>query len=458
MPDATTHPNPNPNPNDDAAEVARLRAEVDRLRQQVAAGGEGPLGPDTTAHRRGGWWRTVVVVVLLVMVAVLAPLSIVATWANDEVGNTDRYVQTVTPLASDPAVQNAVITRITDEIFKVVDVQAVTQEAVAALEARGLPPAVAQRLDSLSAPLARGVRNFVTKQVTKLVESPAFQDAWVQANRQAHTQLVGVLTGKGTDNVSVKGGTVSVNLATVIESVKTQLVNAGFGLAAQIPTVNAQFTVLQSADLTKAQSIFRLLDSLARWLPFLALLLVAIAVYVARNRRKALIASALVVGGSMLLLGIALNVFRPVYLNAIDPSVLPSDAAGSIYDTLVGFIRLNLRAVLVVSLAVAIGTWLSGPGSSAVTTRRGLSGGMAWLRGGAEDAGLRTGRLGEAAYRWRTPLRILVIGVALFVYVLQAHPTGASTLVLLIITVLALAVVEFLARPPAATTPTTPTA
>ena len=76
--------------------------------------------------------------------AVLAPLSIVAIWARDIVSDTDRYVETVAPLAEDPAVQNVVIQRITTEIVNRIDVRAVTQEAIDALAAaasrRARPP------------------------------------------------------------------------------------------------------------------------------------------------------------------------------------------------------------------------------------------------------------------------------------------------------------------------------
>jgi hypothetical protein len=182
-----------------------------------------------------------------------------------------------------------------------------------------------------------------------------------------------------------------------------------------------------------------------------ALLLLALAVYVSRQRRKTLIWSAVAVAASMLVLGAALNVFRPVYLNAIDPKVLPTDAAAAIYDQLVGFIRLNLRAVLVVALAVAVGAWVTGPSGTA--TREALSRAVGWVRGGAEHAGLDTGSFGEAVYRWRSVLRGVIAGAAVLLYLLQAHPTGASALILLIITVAALFLVEFLAHPPSGAEP-----
>lgn len=240
-------------------ELLELRAEVSRLRAQLPQSGAGDAQPDERGPR-GGWWRPLLVVVLILVAAVLAPASIVARWASDTVSDTDRYVETVGPLADDPAVQKAVVTRVTNEIFQRVDVEAVTQDAIDALAAQGLPPRVSNGLSALSAPLAGGIRSFVTTQVTKLVESDVFADAWVQANRQAHAQMVAVLTGEGSDAVSVENGTVALNLGPLIETVKQRLSAAGFTLAEQIPAVNAQFTIFQSPDLAKAQSAFSLLD------------------------------------------------------------------------------------------------------------------------------------------------------------------------------------------------------
>ena len=53
------------------------------------------------------FWSTL----LIVVACVLAPLSVVSVWARGEVTDTSRYVQTVAPLASDPAVQQAVTNR-----------------------------------------------------------------------------------------------------------------------------------------------------------------------------------------------------------------------------------------------------------------------------------------------------------------------------------------------------------
>jgi hypothetical protein len=423
-------------------EIAELRAEVERLKAERGQA-------DRPVAERTGWWRPVVVTVLVVVIAVLAPLGVVARWAHNEVADTDRYVESVAPLASDPAVQAAVANRITDEIVTRLRIEAVTDQAIDALADRGLPPLAATSLQALGGPLSDAIEGFIHDQVTGFVESDAFQTAWEEANREAHTQLVAVLTGKDTDLVEISDDAVSVNLATVIDAVKQRLVDRGFTLAEQLPAVQAQFTIFQSGDITKAQDAFRLLSAVNTWLPIVLLVLLAVAIAVARNRRTTLIAAMLAVAASMLVLGFLLNTFRVVYLDAL-PSEVDHAAAGAIYDTLVWFIRLNLRAILVLTLAVAFVAWVSGPGTAAVRLRRGTSRALGSARRGGERAGLDTGRFGVFLHVNKAVIRGVVLGAALLVYAMADHPTGGFTIVLLAVAAVVLLLVELLARPPAA--------
>lgn len=422
-------------------EVAELRAEVARLRAERSA------DADADAERRTGWWRPVVVTVLVVVLAVLTPLGVIARWAHNEVADTDRYVESVAPLAADPAIQDAVTDRITTEITTRLQVQAVTDEAIAALADQGLPPLAATSLSALSGPLADAIESFIRDQVAALVGSDEFRTAWEEANREAHTQLVAVLTGKDTDLVEISDNAVSLNLATMIEAVKLRLVDRGFTLAERLPAVDAQFTIFQSDDITRAQSAFRLLSAVNTLLPILLLVLLGAAVALARNRRRTLVAAMLAVAASMLLLGVALNAFRMVYLDAVPSDQLPVEAAAAVYDTLVWFIRLNLRAILVLSLAIAFVAWVSGPGTPATALRAGTGRAIGWVRSGGERAGLDTGRLGVALGTHRTVIRGAVLGLALVAYAMADHPTGGFTLTLAVVAAVLLLVVELLARP-----------
>ena len=436
---------------EEQSELERLRAEVATLRAQLRQEGRVPV------PQRRQRWRTIVAILLIVVACVLAPLGVVAVWARNQVTDTDRYVATVAPLASDPAIQQAVTDKITAQVFTYIDVRGLTTQAVDALTSRGnLPPRVADQLQALAGPIAAGVESFTRSQVAKIVQSQAFADAWVQANRLAHDELVKALTGEGGGAVTVQNDTVSVNLAAFIQTVKQQLVAAGFTLAERIPTVNASFTVFRSADIVRVQRGFSLLNTLGVWLPVIVLILLILGVYVAKDHRRALVGAALGVAAGMLLLALGLAVFRSIYLNGVPADVLPHDAAAVLYDTIVRFLRAGLRTVLVLALVVAAGAFLTGQSVTAVRSRQSLARAIAWLQGGAEHAGLRTGPVGTWVGAHKRALRIGAVVVAALALVFWSRPTGKVVIGLALALLVVLAIIEFLGRPVEAGPPPRP--
>src|SRR5262245_776523 len=101
---------------EERAELERLRAENAALHAQVRQDRDTePLPGAGPASRQR--WRAIVATLLIVIGCVLAPLSVAAVWTRNQVTNTDRYVATVTPLANDPAIQNAITDQITAQVF-----------------------------------------------------------------------------------------------------------------------------------------------------------------------------------------------------------------------------------------------------------------------------------------------------------------------------------------------------
>ena len=440
-------------------EVERLRAEVASLRSKLRQQnhrGEGRAAQAGRATRQR--WRTILAALLIVVACVLAPLSVVAVWTKNQVTNTDRYLRTMAPLASEPAIQSALADRVTARIFANVDVKGLTDQAVDALAKQGLPPDRAAQLRSLEVPVANGVQSFTRTQVGKLTSSAAFANAWVQANRLAHDALVKAMTGTGGGAVTIQDDTVTLDLGPLIHTVKQQLVASGFGLAAKIPETNASFVLFQSPAITKAQSGFNLLNKLGIWLPIIVLTLIALGVYIAKSHRRALVGACLSVGAGMIVLALGLAIFRSVYLNALPPNV-SHDAAAVTYDTLVRYMRLGLRSVLVLALVIALGAFLTGPSVAAVRTRDSLVRAIGWLRGSAESAGLRTGPVGSWVDAHKPALRIGAVAAAGLALVFWGQPTGKVIILLAVLLLVVLALIELLARPPEASpgAPTPPT-
>jgi hypothetical protein len=419
-----------------------LHAEVEALRAELAQ-----------QKSRPSWtsvWRPVVSGILLAVVVLLAPLCVVARWTHGEVSDTDKYVNTVAPLARNPEVQAAIAHRITTLIFQYVDVQGITDEAANALAERGLSDRATTGLKALSGPLDSAVQSFVEEKVLEVVQTDAFEQAWDNANRQAHNQLVAALTGDTSGSVQVSGDEVRISLAAFVDTVKQSLIDQGFGLASQIPTVDATFVLFSSSDLGKAQKGFHLLDVVATVLPILTLLLIAIAVFVARSRRAALIAAGLCVALGMVLLGLLLTGTRPFYLDAL-PDTVNQQAAGVVYDTLISSMRRNLRIIGVVALLVAAVAWAVGPSKSARRLRSTTTTGAQAVTGFVRESSQRrvdTGEFGRSLWDLRTPVRIgiVVIGVAVL---LSNNPLSAGLVIWTIVLMLiAWFVLELLATPP----------
>ena len=444
-----------PEPDDAARLTARLR-ELERenaaLRDQAAqaalatAGAQAPATP-----RRSHGVRSTAAVLLIILGVLLAPVAVVAHWAQQELTDTDRYVATIGPLASDPTVQSAVSNRLTAVVMEQLDVPTLVGDALSALNSPDLPPTVGLALGAAQQPLTDGIESFVHKTATAVVESPTFEDAWVEANRLAHTQLVAVMEGD-TGNVLQVGddGQLTIELAGLIETLKTRLVDNGFAVAANIPEVNASFTIVETSQLVTAQNAYGALDVIGTWLPWLSLALIAAGVLTAVHRTRALVVAGLALAVSMLVLGIALYLARTLYLDALAGTVDRLDAAEIVFDQLVAFIRAALRTVAVLGLVLAAAAYLGGGSASARSLRASTGRAFAAVRGWGQQRGVTTGPVGTWLYVHRTFLRVVVLAVAGLVVLLAPEPTPALVVTTAVVALVVIGILELLARPPLA--------
>ena len=434
---------------DEKAEIERLRAEVRELREHGGAQpgeGQGGEAGGKSRHTRGRW-RAPVAAVVITIGCILAPISVTAVWAANQVSNTDRYVANMAPLISEPAIQSALSARITTEIENRLNVGALVSSTSAELTSDHLPR-LSALLQNFSGPITSGVNNLVSTTVTRAVASPAMAQVWVTANRTAHAGIVRVLSGQGNGSLSVVNDNVVLNLAPLIAQVKQDLVARGLTIAEKIPTVNATFPLFAAPNLAKAQQGYRLLTTLKWVLPLLSIALLVAGIFIAKSRRRGLIGASLGLAGSMLVLAIALAIARAIYLNSVPQSVLPSDAAAALYDTLVRFIKDGLRVLLLIGLVIAVGAFLAGPSSAAVATRRGVRSGIGWVRDRGERAGLHPGPVSAWTSAHKRLLQIAALGVVALIFVFWGQPSLALVIWLVVLLLVALGVIELLGGRP----------
>jgi len=442
LPDTRSDPEPaagaEPSP-EEQAEVERLRAEVAALRSQQ----------ESPARRRRISWRAIVAVVLIALGCILAPVSVLGVWAGNEVSNTGRWVATVEPLIHDPAIQNVLTDKITNEITSQLNLTSVINQASTQLNSKGLPR-ISMLLTTFGPQITSAVTGFIHSTVHTVIASPAVANIWAQVNTIAHQAVVKVLSGQGGGALSsTSNGEIVLNLGPIVAQVKQDLLAHGFSLASNIPAVSPTLALFQAKDLGKAQQLYRLITTLKIVLPILVLVLLGAGVWVARGHRRALVWASLGLAASMLVLAIALLIARSIYLSSVPSSTLPPDAAAAAFDAMVHFIKEGLRAVLALGLVVAIGAYFTGPSHTAVATRSGLKSGIEWIRHFGERHGMSTGPVGQWTYAHRTPLRIAAVALFAIILVFSGEPTALLVIVLVILLLVVLGLIELIGRPPA---------
>src|SRR5262249_48648095 len=123
----------------------------------------------------------------------------------------DRFVSTLAPLADDPAVQQALANRVTNALVNGTDLEAKIKDR---LPARAKPAAPF---------IAGGAEQVVQTIALNLVQSDRFSNLWEGMLRRAHSQVVAVLQGKGTDRLSTKNGQIVLRVGPVAQKVLAQV-------------------------------------------------------------------------------------------------------------------------------------------------------------------------------------------------------------------------------------------
>ncbi len=300
--------------------------------------------------------------IVLVLAGLLLLVSSFAVWINRVALNTSEFTDTSSSLLDNDQIRSAVANRAVDELFANVDVQA---------EVEAQLPADYQ---GLSGAATAGLRQASYQIVDRALEQPVFQDLFRVAVEESHTTLVEVLEGGG-DRVSTSEGEVTLDLRAIIVEAADRI-GIGDQVVDRIPADAGRIVILRSDQLDTAQNVFQLLKTLAWFLPLLTLAAFGLAVWLARDRRRAVrgIGAVLVV---VALVGLAASRLTRNYV--VDSLVARRDdreAASDAWDILTELMRGSFRLMLVVGLLFILAAWLAGPGRRALTARGWLAPGL----------------------------------------------------------------------------------
>ncbi len=302
-------------------------------------------------HVMGRRWVVWTCLGLALVVLLASSLTI---WVKRQALDTNNWVDTSSQLLQDPQVRQVVAADMVDALFSSSDVEARLQQA--------LPP----RLDPLAAPATGLLRESAVRAANELLQRPAVQTLWEEANRRAHERLVSVLEGNQGRLVQTANGDVVLDLQPLVQRLGDRL---GFQVNLKNPEAG-RITIMHSDQLKAAQDAVKTIKVLSVFAVIAVLVLLVLAVYLGEGfRREVLRATALGVIG----VGLILLIVRRVVGNAIvDALTTPATRSAGSAVWLIGtdLLRDLALGLILYGVVLLVGVLLAGPTGWATAARR----------------------------------------------------------------------------------------
>ncbi|MDO8736861.1 MAG: hypothetical protein Q7K29_07230 [Thermoleophilia bacterium] len=378
--------------------------------------------------------RNIIAITLVVLGCIVGTLSVAIVWLNRVVLDTDKYVATVAPLSEDAAIKDAVANRLTNELFTRTDAEQLAKEA--------LP----DKVDFLAAPIVGATEGYVNEQVRKLLDSAEFSKMWADSNREAHKFMIKLLTGEG-GTVSTEGGKINLDLGGITEIVKARLADRGINLFEKVDlgVGDIQLTIFEYENITTIQSALGTLNKLANWLPLIALVMLAGAIWASNSRTEALLLIGIGLATGMVMLLVAVAVSRGYYLDAAKAGgKVDVPAATSFFDIIMESLKTAVRRMFAFSIVLVIAGLIFGPYGFSVKLRTST---VSLFRTGMDAGGnLDLRPAGAWVTRQKALLRAAGVVLALIILVVMDQPSLLQALLIALLLAAYLGILEFLSR------------
>ena len=316
--------------------------------------------PPDTAPSKISRRRLIWVDVLIGVTTLLAIVGMFAIYANRLLFNPDNWANTSTQLLQNPTIRSTLANYVVQEVY--------ATQNVPGLLKQGLPP----RFQPLAGPAAGALQNAAVSTVDLLLTRPRVQDLWARANRAAAKTFVAIVDG-GKGAVKVNGGEVSVDVASVVNAMATQL-GLPSDLGSKLPKSAQNLKVFTSKQLKYVQTGGRLLKGLALWLTIFVPLLYLLAIYLARGHRRRTL---MTVGFAIVFAGVIGWAIRSILESQVSQGLVSQASLRPTVKEVVviatGLLGEIIGAFILIGLVVAAAAWFAGPARPFVATRRAMA-------------------------------------------------------------------------------------
>ena len=235
-------------------------------------------------------WRVVGARALTIVAILLALVGMVAFYVEHTALDEDGFETISRNMIEDDEIRTQVAAKSVDALFANVDVESAMAER--------LPP----ELQGLAPVLAGLARSGADRAADAALERPRVQTVWVEVTTRTQRQLVRLLDDD-TTFIQTEGGAVVLDLRPLVVEVGDQVAVIG-KVAERLPESAGRIAIIEKSQLETAQTVTRILRAVADWMWLVALAVAALAIWLARGRRRLelrAIAIGLVVVGLLLL-------------------------------------------------------------------------------------------------------------------------------------------------------------
>jgi hypothetical protein len=304
--------------------------------------------------------RRRIAIALIILASVIGFFSVFALWIKRQALETETWTRTSSQLLENEEIRDAVADFLVTQLYAHVDVEGQIE--------RRFPP----DLKGLAGPASGGLRQAATAGAQRALEQPRVQQAWENANRAAHENLI-LLLDDDLPGVSAGGGVVTLDLRTILAQIGAQ-VGIGGNLADKLPPDAAQIEILQADELEEAQEATQLLRTLAWFLTALTLVLYGIAIIINRGRRRETLRS---VGIAFIVVGIlvlfAHRIAGGAVVDALTGTAASEGPAQATWDIATSLLLATGQAIVGYGIVIMLAAWLAGPSAAATWVRRGAT-------------------------------------------------------------------------------------
>ena len=216
--------------------------------------------------------RIIAARILTILAILLALVGMVAFYVEHTALDEDGFETISRNMIENDEIRTQVAAKAVDTLFANVDVEAAIAER--------LPPAQ----QGLAPVLAGLARSGADRAADAALERPRVQTVWVEVTTRTQRQLVRLLDDD-TTFIQTEGGAVVLDLRPIVIELGDQVAVIG-KVAERMPESSGKIAIIEKSQLETAQSITKILRAVADWMWLVALAVAALAVWLARGRRR----------------------------------------------------------------------------------------------------------------------------------------------------------------------------